>query len=140
MGVTIPSSYIPQEGVRISLYRRLLQVSDPGEVEDIKIEMADRFGPIPGVVQYLLDLCIARRLGGLSGIISISSDPVRTRISFTEGGQVFSIKSFPGWIFRNNEAVGPGGFKGMKSLVQMLETIRSNGERKKNSGGDHQGG
>lgn len=140
MGVTIPSSYIPQEGVRISLYRRLLQVSTPDEVGEIRTEMEDRFGPIPGVVQYLLDLCLARRLGGLSGIISISSDPVRTRISFSEDGQMFRNKAFPGWMFRNNEAVGPGGFRGMNSLVQILKVSRSDTERNDNSGGDHQGG
>jgi len=120
MSVTIPSSYIPQEGIRISLYRRLFQIMDFKEIQEVEKEIIDRFGPVPGSVRYLLDLCIARKIGTQIGIVSILSSQSKTEMHYLPGNAGFDKVSLPGWIFNDNRAVGPGGTRGMRSLASLL--------------------
>ncbi|MDR1874624.1 MAG: DEAD/DEAH box helicase, partial [Synergistaceae bacterium] len=46
-GGSIPAFYIPQDGVRVTLYRRLLKAASSDEVMELRKEMEDRFGPLP---------------------------------------------------------------------------------------------
>lgn len=125
IGVTIPGSYIPQEGVRISLYRRLLQVSDVNELKELESEISDRFGPLPQAVRYLLDVCMIRKLGSEMGISSIISRQKETVVEYAGNQVVFSRLAKPGWIFKETRAVGPGGFKGMRSFLEMAVRMKS---------------
>jgi len=43
----IPGNYVPDIGLRLVLYRRIAGAADRDELETLKIEMADRFGPRP---------------------------------------------------------------------------------------------
>ena len=43
----IPDSYVPDIGLRLVLYRRIAGAADRDELDALKIEMADRFGPRP---------------------------------------------------------------------------------------------
>jgi len=50
----IPGTYVPDDRQRIALYKRIMDVKSASELEKLKEEMADRFGPIPEEVDNLL--------------------------------------------------------------------------------------
>jgi transcription-repair coupling factor (superfamily II helicase) len=52
----LPERYVPEVGVRLSLYKRLAGANDEAEVQDIGAEMEDRFGEAPVEARRLLDL------------------------------------------------------------------------------------
>ena len=52
--VLIPKSYIPNQRMKIDLYRRITRISNDKELEDIRTEMIDRFGKPPREVRRLL--------------------------------------------------------------------------------------
>jgi len=52
--VLIPKSYIPNQRMKIDLYRRIIRISNGKELEDIRNEMIDRFGKPPREVERLL--------------------------------------------------------------------------------------
>ena len=54
--VTIPEAYIPDLPARLSLYRRLSDLTEEEEVEAMGAEIVDRFGPSPPEVELLLKL------------------------------------------------------------------------------------
>lgn len=54
MDYYIPDSYIPDPGSKMRIYRRLLLASDLRELEEIKKELLDRFGPLPSPVENFL--------------------------------------------------------------------------------------
>jgi transcription-repair coupling factor (superfamily II helicase) len=54
LAVGIPTEYIPDQELRLRLYRRIADLRDEGEIEAIASEFKDRFGPLPGTVQNLL--------------------------------------------------------------------------------------
>jgi transcription-repair coupling factor (superfamily II helicase) len=56
----LPRSYVPDMRAKIDLYRRLAQLTTEAAVDDFGSELADRFGPLPPVVQHLLELARLR--------------------------------------------------------------------------------
>src|SRR5690606_3979311 len=52
----LPEDYVPEVGVRLSLYKRLAGASDEARVTELAIEIEDRFGSLPGSAQNLIEL------------------------------------------------------------------------------------
>lgn len=68
----IPEHYIPQDDVRITLYRRMINAVGVDEIDALCDEMSDRFGKIPGEVRYLAGLTAAKNFGGRYGIHEVT--------------------------------------------------------------------
>jgi transcription-repair coupling factor (superfamily II helicase) len=83
---SIPESYVSHLPTRLSLYQRFARVRDRREIQEIREELRDRFGPPPEVVENLLSLVDLRALAvGLDiesivqsseGITATFRDPV----------------------------------------------------------------
>ena len=56
----LPRNYVPDMRSKIDLYRRLAQLTSESAVADFAGELADRFGPVPAVVEHLLELARVR--------------------------------------------------------------------------------
>ena len=56
----LPRNYVPDMRSKIDLYRRLAQLTSEAAVDDFASELADRFGPVPEVVEHLLELARLR--------------------------------------------------------------------------------
>ncbi len=56
----LPDSYVPREDLRLEAYRRLATVTTPGEVDDIRAEWEDRYGPVPEPAAQLLEIAKLR--------------------------------------------------------------------------------
>jgi transcription-repair coupling factor (superfamily II helicase) len=52
----LPEEYVPEVGVRLSLYKRLASAIDEAEVAQLAVEMEDRFGPPPAPAKCLVRL------------------------------------------------------------------------------------
>jgi transcription-repair coupling factor (superfamily II helicase) len=50
----LPNDYVPTEDLRLEAYRRLSEVKTFEEVEDVRREWLDRFGPLPTQADILL--------------------------------------------------------------------------------------
>ena len=57
----IPDAYVPDERQRLVLYKRLAQIRGVPDVEAMREELEDRFGPLPPLVDTLLRLMELRR-------------------------------------------------------------------------------
>ena len=51
--VLIPSDYVPDVHLRLVLYKRIASTSSRDELDELKVEMIDRFGPMPQYAQSL---------------------------------------------------------------------------------------
>ncbi len=56
----IPKSYVPNQRMKIDLYRRITRITNDKELDDIRGEMLDRFGKPPREVKRLLILAQIR--------------------------------------------------------------------------------
>jgi transcription-repair coupling factor (superfamily II helicase) len=56
----LPRTYVADMRAKIDLYRRLARFTTEAAVDDFATELSDRFGPVPSVVQHLLELARLR--------------------------------------------------------------------------------
>lgn len=63
----LPPMYVPQESERISLYQQLDNMESPGQIEEFRTALKDRFGEIPRTTEELIKVVplriAAKRLG-----------------------------------------------------------------------------
>jgi transcription-repair coupling factor (superfamily II helicase) len=70
----IPQEYICQEDIRILFYRKLSEAKNQEVIDNIKLELLDRFGKIPKETQLLLKITSLRFLAQQLGMERISED------------------------------------------------------------------
>ncbi|MDP9141468.1 MAG: transcription-repair coupling factor, partial [Pseudomonadota bacterium] len=51
----IPDDYIPDVHTRLTLYKRLAEASEHTELQELKVEMIDRFGLLPQPVERMFE-------------------------------------------------------------------------------------
>jgi transcription-repair coupling factor (superfamily II helicase) len=68
----IPTDYVPYEQAKIELHRRLAVAVEVADVERLREELEDRFGPVPEPLGNLLALQRARIKFGLAGATVVS--------------------------------------------------------------------
>jgi transcription-repair coupling factor (superfamily II helicase) len=67
----IPLEYIGETRLRIDYFRKLAMCREPLEIDEIRTEMRDRFGPIPSGVEALLQITSIRCLAESRGIVLV---------------------------------------------------------------------
>jgi transcription-repair coupling factor (superfamily II helicase) len=74
LAVGIPRSYIPDQDLRLRLYRRLAGLRDERGVEAFVAEFADRFGPLPEMVQNLFYQMRVKLRAEAAGLQSVGTE------------------------------------------------------------------
>jgi len=72
--VGIPLAYVPEQHIRLQLYRRLADMSSEEEVQALGDEFQDRFGPMPAQTRELLFQMKIKMRGERMGLSSISKE------------------------------------------------------------------
>ncbi|MDT8340555.1 MAG: transcription-repair coupling factor [Longimicrobiales bacterium] len=81
----LPDAYVPDPGQKLHLYRRLSKIRVRAEVDALREELADRFGPLPEEVRRLLDGAALRLLGKALGLDRILVRGRSARLGFRAG-------------------------------------------------------
>jgi transcription-repair coupling factor (superfamily II helicase) len=80
VNIRIPEDYLPQTNLRLNLYKRISSAESLADIEKIRQEMTDRFGPLPSSVQNLLRYGVIKFLAQTIRIKAV--DRVGTKIVF----------------------------------------------------------
>jgi len=80
--VLIPESYIADLNVRMSLYRRLSDLTTRADIDGFAAELIDRFGPLPDEVKHLFEIVAIKQLALAAGVEKIDAGPKGGTISF----------------------------------------------------------
>jgi transcription-repair coupling factor (superfamily II helicase) len=81
----VPHAYVEDEGARLDLYRRLAEAATPDDLDLLRGEMRDRFGPLPPPVERLLRVGALRIACAARGIQRVESRA--GKILFTHNGE-----------------------------------------------------
>jgi len=75
----LPADYVEKEELRLEAYRRLAAVTTSAEVDDIRDEWLDRYGPMPVEAAALLDVALLRAECARSGVreVAVARDTAR---------------------------------------------------------------
>jgi len=85
LDTNIPADYVPNQEVRLGLYRRMADVASLDEIDALAEEFNDRFGPLPESVSNLLYQMRVKLLAGEAGLASISMEGNQMILRFPEG-------------------------------------------------------
>jgi transcription-repair coupling factor (superfamily II helicase) len=74
LAVGIPASYIPNQDLRLRLYRRIAALREEHELEPLMTEFADRFGPLPEMFANLFYQMRIKLRADAAGLASVSTE------------------------------------------------------------------
>src|SRR4051812_17127768 len=80
----LPDDYVISQDAKIDVYKRLARYEQPADIEALRTELRDRFGPIPAPAEAMLALAQLRILGGAMGIEGILVRGDEARITFRD--------------------------------------------------------
>jgi len=80
--IRIPREYIESENLRLRIYKRIAEVSNEDEREEVRKELEDRFGVPPPAVDNLLDYAVLKALAERLLVASIERRGEQVAVKF----------------------------------------------------------
>jgi transcription-repair coupling factor (superfamily II helicase) len=84
----IPADYVPDVHLRLVLYKRIATTPTRDELDELKVEMIDRFGPLPPFTQSLFRATHLKLRAAKLGIRKIDASAASGYIVFAEENKV----------------------------------------------------
>jgi len=78
----IPEDYLPDVHARLILYKRIANAADEDGLNELQVEMIDRFGLLPDPAKHLIRLTLLKLQAEKLGITKIDAGPQGGRIEF----------------------------------------------------------
>ncbi len=69
----LPHDYVPSERLRLEMYKRLAEVRSPEQLEEVRVELVDRYGALPDSVENLLAVARLRIKARRAGLTDINA-------------------------------------------------------------------
>jgi len=132
----LPEEYVVDDAAKLDLYRRLARATQPCEIQAVREELRDRFGPLPAEAERLLLVSELRALGARVGLATVLVRGDEARLTFRGAARprlagltaAFDAVQFEAEVRRatplslrlrrlGGEAVGPG-------LVRALTAVQ----------------
>jgi len=80
----LPDSYIPDVNLRLSFYKRLASCKDSLELDDVQVELIDRFGLLPDAAKNLVKITELKLIAASLGIKRLEANPKGGVLEFGE--------------------------------------------------------
>ncbi|MDH5682123.1 MAG: transcription-repair coupling factor, partial [Spirochaetota bacterium] len=84
----IPDEYIPDEKQKIEVYKKLAGAVSEDDIEKLILELADRFGKAPLIIDNLLKLAEVKVIGRGIKVVSIVEKGNEVHVEFNERSEV----------------------------------------------------
>ena len=83
----LTDGYVPDDDVKLDFYRRLARAETSGEIDGLRDELRERFGPLPVEAETLLDMTRLRVMGATLGLQHVLARGDEARLTFRQGTQ-----------------------------------------------------
>ena len=80
----LPDDYVTDQDAKLDVYRRLSRTERQEEIDALRAELRDRFGPLPVQAEAMLAIASLRLLGAALGIEGILVRGAEARINFRD--------------------------------------------------------
>jgi transcription-repair coupling factor (superfamily II helicase) len=126
--IMLPDSYVESIGERLSLYTRLDQTADDAELETMKLELIDRFGPMPKQVAALFTTIQSRRIAIALGFekMTLKEETLRCFFINRPDSPYYESAVFKGLLSYTQTAMNNAHFKQVgKTFILIIKDIKS---------------
>jgi len=86
----IPDKYIPNEFHKLDIYKRIAELENEEECEDMRDELTDRFGDIPRAVEHLLRIAMIKAHAHELYMTSVEAKREYVRFSMYEKAEIMA--------------------------------------------------
>jgi len=93
--VGIPEDYIEDQSVRLGLYRRAASITRISQIENLREEFRDRFGPLPEIIENFLHQLELKLLAEGAGVESVFLQYGKITLGYPEGKPLPQPWEFP---------------------------------------------
>ncbi len=128
----IPTDYVPDAQLRLRLYRRMATLDTLAEIDEMAMELADRFGPIPDPVHNLLYQLRIKALAQMAEVAAVvtESGQIKIRLQDLGGLDRYHLQRYLGSNVRVSKSAiwlkrDQGTHEWQVDLVQTLERLRT---------------
>ena len=80
----LPDDYVASQEAKLDVYRRLTRLTDPAEIDALRTEVRDRFGPLPPAAEAFFATAALRIVGGMLGVEGILVRGNDARVNFRD--------------------------------------------------------
>ena len=126
----LPPDYVAREDLRLEAYRRLSTVTSHAEVDDIRAEWLDRYGPLPPPAEALLAVGRLRAECVRTGVreVNVARDVIRLSPLALRTSQAIRLRRlFPRAVFKEDlrQLVVPvvRGAEPVDAVLSLLGTL-----------------
>ncbi len=101
----LPEAWIPREGLRLEVYRRVAESTTHDSLTDVRAELTDRYGALPPQAETLLAIAAMKIDVGLRGVRSVTVTGGKARLEpfvLAESEQVRVRRLFPNSLYKTN--------------------------------------
>ncbi len=99
----VPHDYIGSERLRLEAYAKLSAVREVSEIEQVRAELADRYGPLPAPVEVLLDVARFRIDARAAGVDEVQAQGKMIRFAHLEPADSVAMRMkrlYPGTLLK----------------------------------------
>jgi transcription-repair coupling factor (superfamily II helicase) len=126
--IMLPDDYVESIGERLSLYTRMDQSEDDAALEAMKIELIDRFGPMPKQVASLFTTIQSRRLAIALGFekMTLKDETLRCFFINRPDSPYYESAIFKGLLSYTQTAMNNAHFKQVgKTFILIIKDVKS---------------
>ena len=81
----LPDEYVAADDIKLDFYRRLARAATSGDIQQLRDELRERFGPLPEPAETLLYMARLRVVGAELGVQHLLIRGDEARLTFREG-------------------------------------------------------
>jgi transcription-repair coupling factor (superfamily II helicase) len=99
----IPHAWLPSEKVRLQAYQQIADAHDAAALNEVKVELVDRFGVLPEPVERLFEVAALRALVRQSGLSEVVAQGAKIRffpVELPESATMRLNRLYPGTIIK----------------------------------------
>jgi len=105
----LPNEYIAEENQRLRIYKRVAAAESEAQLEDVRAELEDRFGPLPAAGRHLLQVGALKLMCEGIGVTAIDRKREVASIKFRETAAIDPEKLTRVLASRRGAQFSPGG-------------------------------
>ena len=88
----IPDDYMPDINTRLTFYKRISDTDSSDQLDELKVELIDRFGLLPAQLNNLFDTTLLRQVCDQQGIAKISANAKGGVVEFSAQTSIEPLK------------------------------------------------
>ncbi len=104
----IPNEYIKDEILKLQIYKKIAEIKDAGDAEDLRGELCDRFGEIPESVENLISIAFIRKKASALKISAIKQEGSHVLFKCSGGRVDRRISAELAAVYRRRVSLHPG--------------------------------